>query len=226
MVDAVLAARQLPGADAGDEVGIAGYSQGGHGALWATQVAAEYAPELDVIGTFAGAPASETDLVFGAAPQSASAGFSLLLVAGYAAAYPDEADPADVLTPAGEERLGLVDQLCVADLLSSTTGEPEPLYLPDAASDATWTGLAADNVAGQVRFDSPLLVVHSAQDDVVPPVFSELLQTRMCGLGQVVERRVLPEGGSHVAAAIPAYGAALQWLQGLADGAQPVSTCP
>ncbi|RBY85140.1 lipase family protein [Blastococcus sp. TF02A-26] len=226
VVDAVLAARSLPGADPGDQVGIAGYSQGGHGALWAAQVAAEYAPELDVIGTVAGAPASETDLVFGAAPQSASAGFSLLLVAGYEQAYPDQADPADILTPAGQERLGLVDELCVADLLGETTGEPEPLYLPTAASNEDWTELAAENVAGQVRLDDPVLVVHSAQDTTVPPVFSELLQTRMCDAGQVIERVVLPEGGSHVAAAIPAYTQGLAWLQGLVDGAEPVSTCP
>jgi hypothetical protein len=41
----------------------------------------------------------------------------------------------------------------------------------------------------------------------------------------VIERVVLPEGGSHVAAAIPAYTAGLTWLQELADGAEPVSTC-
>ena len=79
-MDAIVAAGQLPNADPGKRVAILGYSQGGHGALWASQVAADWTPALQVVGTFAGAPASETDVIFAAAPSLA--GFAYMLVAG------------------------------------------------------------------------------------------------------------------------------------------------
>jgi hypothetical protein len=59
VLDGALAARGLPDADAGDQLSIFGYSQGGHGALWAGQLAADWAPDYDLVGTVAGAPATE-----------------------------------------------------------------------------------------------------------------------------------------------------------------------
>ncbi|MCB0972282.1 MAG: hypothetical protein KDA97_12310, partial [Acidimicrobiales bacterium] len=52
VIDALLAARELPDAETGTRFGIAGYSQGGHGALWAAEVSAEWAPDLELVGTF------------------------------------------------------------------------------------------------------------------------------------------------------------------------------
>ena len=72
VIDAILAAKQLPDAEGGDQLAIAGYSQGGHGALWANEVAKDWAPDLDVVGTFAGAPATEIDLILSAAPARRS----------------------------------------------------------------------------------------------------------------------------------------------------------
>jgi len=67
--------------------------------------------------------------------------------------------------------------------------------------------------------------VHSAKDDVVPIAFSQLLLDRQCGVDQVVERRVLPEGG-HVGAAPGAYQQALDWFDDRLAAEDPVSSCP
>lgn len=95
VIDAILAAGELPDADPGADLAIAGYSQGGHGGvLWANQVAGEWAPDLHVVGTFAGAPATEMDVILAAAPSlPVLSGFAYLIVAGFQAAYP-------MLTPA------------------------------------------------------------------------------------------------------------------------------
>ena len=58
-LDAAQAARQLSDADAGDRLALWGYSQGGHSVLWANQLADEWAPDLHLVGTVAGAPFSE-----------------------------------------------------------------------------------------------------------------------------------------------------------------------
>lgn len=63
-LDAVRAARQLDDAHAGTTVFTWGHSQGGQAALFAGQMAADYAPELDLAGVAAAAPAGELAEVF------------------------------------------------------------------------------------------------------------------------------------------------------------------
>ena len=79
--------------------------------MFAAELAAEWAPELDLVGTVAaGVPADLTaaDVEVGISPV-------FLVIAGYDAAYPDM-EPSWVLTPAGEAELDVVDQGCDYDL--------------------------------------------------------------------------------------------------------------
>jgi pimeloyl-ACP methyl ester carboxylesterase len=227
VLDAAKAARQLPDAGAGDQLAIFGYSQGGHGALWAGQLAAEWAPDYEVTGTVAGAPATEMPVIFAAAGSLPGvAGFLYMIIAGYAEAYP-EADPSLVLTPAGEAELAQVDEGCVGDVIGHFAGlTGAELLEPDAAEVEPWADLAAANDPGRVATDTPILIVHSAADDTVPVALSELLAQRMCGEGQVVERRVYEKGQDHVEAVPDAVTDAFTWLQQRAAGDEPASTCP
>lgn len=227
VLDAAVAAGQLPGAQVGDRFAIAGYSQGGHGALWAGQLAEEWAPDLELVGTFAGAPATELPVIFSAAGSLDIAGFLYMIIAGFADAYPDEADPALLLTPAGMDALDEVDTGCVGDVLGRyATMDGAELLEPDTGSIEPWATLAEDNNPGNVSTDTPILIIHSAADEVVPAALSELLFTRMCGLGQQAERRLYDDGQGHGAAAAPAYVDGFTWIgERFAD--QPAaSTCP
>jgi Secretory lipase len=225
VLDAALAARQLPDADAGDQLSIFGYSQGGHGALFAGQLAANRAPDYELVGTVAGAPATELPIIFGAAGSLPIAGFLYMIIAGFAEAYPD-ADPALVLTPAGEAELPQVDRGCVSDVIRHFAGTPNAeLLKPGFADVAPWADLEVANDPGRVATDSPILIVHSAADDVVPAPLSQVLVQRMCAEGQVVERRVYDKGQSHVQAVPDAVSDAFAWLQQRAAGDEPVSTC-
>jgi pimeloyl-ACP methyl ester carboxylesterase len=225
VVDAALAVRSLPGADAGPKLAIAGYSQGGHGALWAGQVAPTWAPQLTVVGTFAGAPATENDVILKAAARLPINGFSFMMVAGYQAAYP-EADPAKVLTPAGLAKLDAVDHGCTADVFKATAGDPAELFRTDGTDNPPWSTLMAENNPGNTKVSSPLLIIHSDDDSTVPVGLSAALFARMCKNGQVVERRVLEKAGGHIGAAVPAYVAGIAWLQDMAAGKAPVNGCP
>jgi pimeloyl-ACP methyl ester carboxylesterase len=227
VLDAALAARQLPDAHVGERFAIAGYSQGGHGALWAGQLAAEWAPELELVGTFAGAPGTELPLIFRAGGVTPITGFLFMIIAGFAEAYPDEADPSLVLTPEGTEALEAVDEGCVGDVIGEFGGQDASALLkPDLADVEPWATLAAENDPGRVATDTPILIIHSAADEVVPAALSELLFARMCGLGQQVERRVLDDGGGHVDAAAPAFVAAMAWIGDRFAGEPAASTCP
>jgi len=225
-IDALLAARQLPDAHGGTRFATAGYSQGGHGSLWASQVAADWAPDLDLVGTFAGAPASEVGLILAAAPRLPQGGFAYMIVAGLAAAYPDEADPADFLTPKGVELLDAVDTGCATDTFKAIAGIPvEELIKPDAFSGA-WRDLALAQDAGQEKTnDAPVLIIHSTGDGTVPLIFTQALEKRMCANGQAVERRLI-DGGGHGAAAVPAYQQALPWIEARFSGDGPLEGDP
>jgi hypothetical protein len=204
---------------------IAGYSQGGHGALWAGEVAEEWAPDLHVVGTFAGAPATEIDIILRAAPRLPQAGFAYMIVAGMEAAYP-EADPSLFLTEAGVEKLDAVDEGCTGQVFEAVAGIPSTeLVRADGADTEPWKSLAVEQNPGRVTTEAPILIIHSDQDDTVPVALSGILYARMCDLGQVVERRVLEGGGGHVDAAPEAFRQGLEWLGDLLEGGEPTSSC-
>ncbi|HMS88653.1 MAG TPA: lipase family protein [Acidimicrobiales bacterium] len=227
VIDAILAARSLPNADAGDQLAIAGYSQGGHGALWANEVSADWAPELEVVGTFAGAPATELDVIMAAAPNLPGlSGFAFMMIAGMHEAYPDS-DLSTLLTDAGVDALDTVDTGCVREVMGGfATTQEGPLIRPDGPASTEWKQLAIDNNPGNVATEEPILIIHSDTDQVVPATLSALLHNRLCGLGQAVERRVVSRGG-HVEAAPPAFVDGLAWLTDRFGGEPlPASTCP
>ena len=88
-----------------------------------------------------------------------------------------------------------------------------------------WADLEVANDPGRAATDTPILIVHSAADDVVPATLSQVLAQRMCAEGQVVERRVYDKGQGHVEAVPDAVSDAFEWLQQRAAGDEPVSTC-
>jgi hypothetical protein len=222
-LDAALAAAQLPGVEASPTTFIAGYSQGGHGALWANQLAASWTPELDVRGAFAGAPPGELPVIAAVAGQGGVAGgFFMLIAAGHAAAYPD-AHLEDILTPEGVEAVAIADEACVGEALGALSGGG--YVLPDPTSVDPWGEVLAASNPGDVRAPSPVLIVHSQADEVVPIGLSAAILNRQCAVRQVVERRVLPSG-THGGAAPGAYQQAFEWFDGLLDGQEPVSSCP
>src|SRR3546814_20740867 len=59
VLDAVRAARPIPGAAAGGQFAVWGESQGGHAAPWAAISAQSYAPEPRLVGPAAAAPPTD-----------------------------------------------------------------------------------------------------------------------------------------------------------------------
>jgi hypothetical protein len=222
-MDAVRAVAQLPDVATSPTTFIAGYSQGGHGALWANQVAGTWTPELDVLGTFAGAPPGELPVIGTVASGGGLAGgFFMLIAAGIAAANPD-ADLADILTPEGVEALAIADEECVGEAVAALSGGGHVRVDPNTVEP--WGDLLEANSPGDIRADGPVLIVHSEADEVVPAALSVAILNRQCAVGQVVERRTVAEG-SHGGAAAGAYEQAFDWFDGLLAGAEPITSCP
>ena len=223
ILDAGLAAHKIPGVYIAPQTGLVGFSQGGHGALWAGQLAAEWAPQLALLGTVVVAPSSEVGGFVAAGVNDVDRSpLTVAILAGLAAAYPEaEAALPTVLTDSALELVGIMDENCFGPSMPTT---PAPYIRADPTTTEPFASLLAADTPGFVASAAPVLIVHGDADENVPIADSATLLTRLCAAGQIVERRVLP-GIDHGIAARDGYRDGVAWLIGLAGGATPVSSC-
>jgi pimeloyl-ACP methyl ester carboxylesterase len=216
ILDAGLAARQLPGIDAARTAGLVGFSQGGHAALFAAQLAPEWTPELSMLGVVLGAPATEISTPARSGAERSEVGaLTVSILAGLTAVYPEaRARISDVLTPAGIELLDLLSEHCFDESVPSMPSPP--FVAADPTTVEPFASLLALNNTGHAAVAAPMLVFHGDDDRSVPFIHSEAMTARLCAAGQLLERRVLT-GGGHVDSANATYHDGVLWLRGLAD---------
>ncbi|WP_446665829.1 lipase family protein [Flexivirga sp. B27] len=228
VLDAARAARQLPHTPVSKTFAIWGYSQGGHAAAWANDLAAKWTPDLHLVGTVAGGPVSEMNLVANTlATTKMEPSLLFMIVAGYAAAYP-QLHPSDMLTPAGIRVMKRFERSCNA-FRTAAKGKPlSTLVKPGFTKNTAWQKLLGENNPAQYGSrapKSPLLILHSNDDEVVPAFLSKTMFDRMCTIGWTVERRVYHNGKGHVAEVANAMSDGLPWINARMAGTKPVSTC-
>jgi alpha-beta hydrolase superfamily lysophospholipase len=223
VLDAARAAAQLPGSGvaAGGPVVIWGFSQGGHAAAFAAQLAPAYAPDLDVVATAIAAPVSDVaGFTRRAEALPDQLGVVLTTVSGFAAAYP-ELDPGSVLTPDGVALLGEVEQRCIGEINEHATRPVAEVIATPPTADPAFAARFAENRAGDAPVGVPVLVVQGADDDIVDPAATMALVERWCARGVVVESVVRPGVDHGVLAPDPFLG----WIADRLAGVPPTSTC-
>lgn len=225
VLDAARAAGRIDGAGAGDKVVVVGHSQGGQAALFAGILAPEYAPDLDVSGVVASAPAAELSTLLRSA-SSVSLAFGLLAsgVYSYANTY-DELSVDEVLTPAVIERIGLFEQVCLTELTSTFSSQPpSALLLTDPLDLAPWAARIRENEPGSSKIAAPTLVVQGTSDFIVVPSSTDTAVERLCEGGNRVDYRRYP-GARHDTVLAAAGPEILTWVADRMAGKDPASTC-
>jgi hypothetical protein len=183
LLDAVRAAGELPGAGAGDHVGLAGSAEGGHAALWADRLAAAWAPELHVVGTVAGAPTTDLGAVVERPGDAPRPGLVPAIVAGLAAAS-RYVDPSTYLTDAGRDALELVETHCRDEVDAALAGvDVADLVRPDGPVTASWTAAAAANDPVIDPADDSVRVLPAADPVGVHAEAATWLTTRLADEG-------------------------------------------
>lgn len=201
VLDAVRAARHIPGLALARRTVVWGHSQGGNSALWAGIEAPAYVPEIDLRGVAALAPAS--DLV-GLMRSSRASMFgkivSAYILASYAHAYPD-------VHPAVYS--GRWSRAIAADIAGRCVGGPgtlvsvaETLLVPregifdtDPAAGALGARLAQNTPAKPIL--APLMIAQGMNDDLVLPEVQKTFVASRCATGQTIDFRLFP-GLDHV----------------------------
>ncbi|HEU5150049.1 MAG TPA: lipase family protein [Iamia sp.] len=225
VIDAVRAARQLPDAGAGERWVSIGHSQGGHGALAAHELAAERAPELELVGTVALAPAAMLDRVYGGIDPIVTSILTMMATVSGATEHPD-IDPADYLTPealAAAEvfETGCLDEITEALIPVAASGA----FTADPRETEPAAALVRENDVGEVAVDGvPVYLASGTIDDRVVIDRVRDLFDRMCAAGQVTELTVV-EGADH-GSIIPETGAAVAaFIEARLAGDEPTDTC-
>jgi pimeloyl-ACP methyl ester carboxylesterase len=209
-LDAVLAARELDDLNLSRQTVVWGHSQGGHAALWTSQIAPDYAPELDVRGTALLAPAAEPlelaeELTRGDANAMLSILISWVLVP-YADTY-DDVDLRRYIAPGSEAIVREMTQRCPSEpgvIVSVATAlgvsEDRPLFVGDLTAGALGRRLDDNTPTGP--WDQPILIAWGDQDEVIPPHLQREFVDRLCAAGNQV-RSLEYRGYDHLRPLLP-----------------------
>ncbi|MCP9273835.1 lipase family protein [Mycolicibacterium arenosum] len=194
MLDAGRAAMRLPGTslDPQGPVAFWGYSQGGGAAASAAELASSYAPDLRVVGTYAGAPPADLKELFPYADGSALVG-----VVGYAlnsviTSYPEFADVIrSKMTPRGLDLLQKVQDQCIAETIAKFMFRHlQPYFTTDifaTVNEEPFASLFDMQKLGKFTPNAPVLILSNRFDPLVPWTAANQLGRDWCARGADVQ---------------------------------------
>ena len=231
VLDAVRAAKQVEEVSLDEETIVWGHSQGGHAALWTGVITPDYAPDVNVAGVAALAPASDlvtlVPILRDAVGGNIFAGFA---VSAFAEHYP-EVVLDDYVTPGG--------QVILAGMVERCLGEPAVFASILSSLVVEWSMFSHGPASGPIhqRFventppptiDAPLMLAQGGADGLILPSMQDGYVESLCAAGQAVDYRVY-EGLGHVplvAADSPLIPELIEWTRARMDGEDALSTCP
>lgn len=175
VLDAVRAAQTMPEAQTSSDVVLWGHSQGGQAALFAAELAADYAPELNIRAVAVAAPAADlTALMKTHLDDISGVTIGSYAFTAFSEIYKDRgADINDILTPAAVAIQPQMNELCLLPNISELHKIAQPVVGKFVTVDPTttepWATLLKENSAGNSTFEAPLLVVQGLKDELVRP---------------------------------------------------------
>ncbi len=215
VLDSVRAVRALTGA--GNRFAVWGHSQGGHAALWTAELAASYAPELDLVGIAAAAPATELAALFDD-DLSTTAGQVLTALSLWSWSHVYNTSLDSVVQPHALRPVGEIGGQCVSgfsDLLvdASAYGQIKTGFLKgDPTRIAPWSTFLAESTPGnRAGRWPPVFIAQGSDDEIVDPPVTTNFAIKLCNQGVNVRYFSVP-GGTHDTIAPASATAAVAWI--------------
>lgn len=197
VLDAARAAKNLPGTSItpAGPVGFWGYSQGGGAAAAASELAADYAPELQVKGTYAGAPPADLAATLAQIDGSFLTGAIGYAINGLAQAYPESRPLIEAeLNEKGKAMLAETRNYCVIETGARFAFQKTNEYTRSGESLSVVLDrlplakeLLERQRIGTRTPTGPVLIQSGNHDDVVPFGQAEQLAGAWCGRGATVQ---------------------------------------
>ena len=216
VLDAVRAARAIPDASASSRFAVWGESQGGHAALWTAQLAASYAPELQLVAAAAAAP--PVDLAANLTGNT-NAVVRALSTAYAAASWSSVYDVplSTIARPVGQDLIRRLAKNCVTldgFKLQTKIGLARLTYQlrgVNLNASPRWAELMRVNSVVPRKLGVPLLIAQGSADVIVAPPVTRQFVEQLCRAGQPL-RFVEIAGGDHVTIAKRTAATTIDWI--------------
>jgi hypothetical protein len=221
-LDAVRAAQHVPAAQAGRRFAAWRHSQGGHAALFVADIAASYAPELELVGVAAAAPVTDLAALI-EAPRSNPLWAPLLSYTVWSWSHVFGLDPDTIVPPTTRGTVARTARDCLATApeLKRLLADAAPLHGLPVAPRGRWRTVLAEKAPKPWSSGVPAMLVQGDDDPVIAPDLSRDFARKLCG-AHVAVRYVTMPGVDHYRVAIRSADAVARWIgDRFADAAVP-----
>ena len=188
-LDSVRAARQMSELTLDKRMVVWGYSQGGHAALWAGIVGQRYAPDLEILGVVAIAPAANIKNIL-AMNVEMDKRFGPYLALSYSRFYPDITFE-QALRPEALDAARQIVNLCDfappedSERIEALAATFEGPALATSSNKALQARLEQNTADGPIKV--PLVIAQGLSDIVVPSRATDAYVEERCSAGQRLE---------------------------------------
>lgn len=230
VLDSVRAAGHLLGEQASPKFAVWGHSQGGQAALYTGLLAERYAPDLDLVGVAAAAPATDLPtLMRDDFSTSGGKGIAALTLWSWSRIF--DIPLAPLVEPSAMPTMDRLADGCIESIfdLLERRMEERPLdrsflSVSDLSKVEPWNRLLAQNSPGPVPSKYPVLIAQGLKDNVVRPDVTFAYVRRLCANGNPVDLLTLPNVG-HGFIAHDVATEVTDWLADRFAGQQAQNNC-
>jgi pimeloyl-ACP methyl ester carboxylesterase len=214
VVNAVRAAQKMPEANAGDRYVTFGHSQGGHASIWTGHLGPEYAPELELLGVAAAAPALNLSEI-ASAQWDTAVGWVIGsdLIESWPTYYSDL--PVDsVLTNAGRDASQRLAAECIKQSgLEALVREKfgQQIFAFNPLENLAWKDSMLAQTPPVMPADMPVFIAQGTADEVVLPWPNAMIQEKWCDAGSTISMLWMGDV-NHQQAAHVSGPAAVDWI--------------
>jgi pimeloyl-ACP methyl ester carboxylesterase len=230
VIDSVRVAAQLPGAGGGKKFVVWGHSQGGHAALFTGIIAKTYAPELDLLGVAAAAPATDLATLMNEDIDSVG-GKNITAMTLWSWQRVFDANMDKVVDRRAMPAIDQLAEECIEgpfDLRRrQLTEQPLEQYFLNTKhpSDVEpWHTLLAQNSPGTLPAEIPVFLAQGTDDVIIRPKVTQDYAAALCGAGSKVRIFSMPNIG-HSRAAQASTQAVLDWMSDRFAGKDAPNDC-
>ena len=230
VLDSVRAAIRLPGIQASRHFAVWGHSQGGQAALFAGLLARRYAPDIDITGVAATAPA--TDLATLLHDDFASDGgrnLTAMTLWSWARVYGLSLE--SVVAPAALPTVDALAGECIEsvyDMMARRRSQGPLatafLRIGDLTQVEPWRSFLLQNSPGTLPAALPVFLAQGGADTLVRPEVTAAYEAKLCAAGSAVRMLKMP-GVGHGFAGFESANAAVGWLGDRLAGRPAPSDC-
>jgi len=215
---------------------VGGFSQGGHSAMWADKIAAEYAPEYKLRGVIGFGPVSDVKRTLADVTRGANINwFGPFVLTSYQDYYGRAYDVSAMLQPKWTTNLRSdVTSHCIDSVINFWGRNPAAVYTPallEAMRTENWNAfpqlnkdLEANSVGDQ-KTTTAKLINQGALDNVILPGQQQAFLPKVCKNSRgPVNLKVYP-GATHYNVMVQSFRDTTNWMKAIVDGNPPVTGC-